>query len=422
MKKDIYFERYAYPKRIIESKIKANTGMIIVIPCHNETQLLESLNSLSLADKPQSMTVEVIVVINHSADATEEIKNQNNETYQEAIEWTKRYNSEALTFHIALEDKLKPKDAGVGLARKIGMDEALFRFSSIGKENGIIVCFDADSKCETNYLTAIENYFSKYPKLNGCSIHFEHPINGDEFEDKVYEGISAYELHLRYYTNALKWTKHPHAFQTIGSSMAVKASAYKKQGGMNKRKAGEDFYFLQKIISLGNFGELHETKVVPSPRTSDRVPFGTGRAIKDWLSGEKNLFLSYHYQGFEDLKVFFEGLEKIYLSGLETNSEKIPNTLISFLESDLEKNLTRIKKESNSFQVFRKKFFDWFNAFKVLKFLHFCRDQYYKNMDLNSKISPWIFKKLKLEVRGDLKDNLVEIRKHDIKNATFSDF
>ena len=61
--------------------------------------------------------------------------------------------------------------------------------------------------------------------------------------------------------------------------MAVRPEAYMKQGGMNRRKAGEDFYFLNKIMSLGGFGECAETTIYPSPRTSKRVPFGTGQAV-----------------------------------------------------------------------------------------------------------------------------------------------
>ena len=75
--------------------------------------------------------------------------------------------------------------------------------------------------------------------------------------------IAAYELHLRYYTHGLRFSNLPYSFQTVGSAMAVRCSAYQKQGGMNKRKAGEDFYFIQKIIALGGYSELNSTTVFP---------------------------------------------------------------------------------------------------------------------------------------------------------------
>lgn len=56
------------------------------------------------------------------------------------------------------------KKAGVGLARKIGMDEAAFRLNSINQD-GVILCFDADSQCQPNYLKEIESHFLNNPKL-----------------------------------------------------------------------------------------------------------------------------------------------------------------------------------------------------------------------------------------------------------------
>jgi hypothetical protein len=44
-----------------------------------------------------------------------------------------------------------------------------------------------------------------------------------------------------------------YAYHTVGSAMAVKAYQYVKVGGMNRRQAGEDFYFIQKLVHSGNF-------------------------------------------------------------------------------------------------------------------------------------------------------------------------
>src|SRR5690606_5551781 len=131
----------------------------------------------------------------------------------------------------------------VGLARKIGMDEALRRLDRAGRLDGVIACFDADCTCDPNYLVEVERFFRENPKAPGCSIYFEHPLSGPA-EPGIYQAVARYELHLRYYIEALRHAGFPHAFHTIGSSMAARASAYLQQGGMNKRQAGEDFYFL----------------------------------------------------------------------------------------------------------------------------------------------------------------------------------
>jgi len=39
---------------------------------------------------------------------------------------------------------------------------------------------------------------------------------------------------------------------------------------------------------------------------SDRVPFGTGNAMKKWLSGEEDLTKAYNFNAFIDLKMFFD--------------------------------------------------------------------------------------------------------------------
>ena len=70
------------------------------------------------------------------------------------------------------------------MARKIGMDEAVRRFERIKKEDGIIVCFDADSECAANYFIEVEKHFNQSGQ-GACSIYFEHPISGQEFSKEI---------------------------------------------------------------------------------------------------------------------------------------------------------------------------------------------------------------------------------------------
>ena len=131
------------------------------------------------------------------------------------------------------------------------MDEALRRFDYVNRPEGIILCLDADFTCDFDYLVEIEKWFSD-PERVACSIYFEHPLESPD-NQRVTEAIILYELHLRYYVQSLRFASFPYAFHTIGSSMAVRSDVYRKQGGMNKRQAGEDFYFLHKVIPLGGF-------------------------------------------------------------------------------------------------------------------------------------------------------------------------
>ncbi len=380
---NFYLNKYGFQPPVITSTPANDLGLIVVIPCFNEPDIQPTLNSLNNC-LPPHQAVEIIIVINSGTHHDHQIKAQNDLTVSQITKW-KNTTDLKFDFHVIEANDLPKKHAGVGLARKIGMDEAVSRFHSIGKD-GIIVCFDADSQCQDNYLRAIEQHFTDHPKTPGCAIRYEHPVEGDEFDQPVYNGIINYELFLRYYNIGLQYAKLPFSYHTVGSSMAIRSSAYQKQGGMNKRKAGEDFYFLHKIIALGNFTALNTTKVIPSPRTSDRVPFGTGKAINDWLNSEQKKYLTYDFRVWEMLKSFVATIPQ--LRTIEVNATDFylnPNhqVFIQFLNlNNFSEGLKEIRKNSTSPESFQKRFFVWFNAFRVLKLVHYIRDEQYPDQPI----------------------------------------
>ena len=128
---------------------------------------------------------------------------------------------------------LNPKVAGAGAARKVGMDYAAHRFCQLDKLNGCIVSLDADCAVHPNYFVSIERAFANVNCL-AATLYFEHEIQGTLDED-IYMAIIEYELHLRYYMQALKYCDFPYAFHTIGSGFAVSLSSYIKSGGMTRK-------------------------------------------------------------------------------------------------------------------------------------------------------------------------------------------
>jgi len=373
---NFYLQRYGFQAPFIQALPNHNLGIIVVIPCFNESHLIDSLMSLYLADSP-ICAVEVIVVINASELATSEIKEQNEQTFLAVNLWLTLHQKTNFEVHLYLNNELPKKHAGVGLARKIGMDEAVYRFEQVNRD-GIIVCFDADSKCDPNYFIEIEKHFEHHPKSPGCSIHFEHPITGNAFSEDVYKGIIGYELHLRYYNQAMNYCGLPYAFHTVGSSMSVRSSAYQKQGGMNKRKAGEDFYFLHKIIELGGFTELKSTRVIPSPRISDRVPFGTGKAVGDWVAKNEEDHYTYAFNSFRIIRAFVDFIPSLYtqpLSLIELESTADQALLMRFFAANkMDEVLKEVRRNSKTQEAFTKRFFKWFDAFQILKLVHYLRD------------------------------------------------
>ncbi len=378
-----YLRKYGIRPALFDTFPSENLGIAVVIPACNEIDIHQSLSSLYNCKRPDC-AVEVIVIVNASESAGAEIVAQNCKTYRACKSW-EAHNDDSFRVFVHMENDMPKKHAGVGLARKMGMDEAVRRFELIGNKNGVIVCFDADSQCEGNYLEEIYAHFRINPDTPGCSIQFKHPTFGGEFSSKNYLGITYYELHLRYYNQALRATGFPHAFHTVGSSMAVRSIAYQKQGGMNRRQAGEDFYFLHKIIGLGNFTELNTTYVIPSPRPSDRVPFGTGKAINDYLKSPNKIYYSYNLNAFKYLKIFFKNIPEFYINtpSLVTLGGVIPYVMIDFLNAYFfDERMEEIKRNSSGFNSFEKRFYRWFNAFMVLKFVHFVRDNAHPNVNV----------------------------------------
>lgn len=345
----------------------------VVIPCYDEPGLLMALESLMQCE-PTNFPVEILVVINDSETDSPEIKAANRDALEKAKRFAATHSTFARNIHIIHATGLPRKDAGVGLARKIGMDEAVRRFLRAGSTRGIIAGFDADCTCSANYLKEIEKAFV-VTRLHGASLYFEHPLGGDAFDSAVYESVRQYEIHLRYYKNALKYTGFPFAYHTVGSSFAITAETYCRQGGMNKRKAGEDFYFLSKVIPLGNYGEINAATVYPSPRPSHRVPFGTGAAVKKMLVNEQLIYKTYPFELFGLLKDFFARTQEMY----ETQNFEFPeNVLGDYCRSHpREINLQEIRDNTSGPESFTKRFFCMFDAFRILKFLNFALENGY---------------------------------------------
>ena len=369
-----YIEKNTLFPQFIYEKPDANTGIIVVIPSYDEPNINLVINSLVEAEKPDC-NVEVIVVVNAPQNAPLCSLETNKKTLND-IENRKQN----VWFRLFALD-IKPAGAiqgwGVGLARKTGMDEALRRFCTINNPFGIIVSLDADCKVEKNYFSAIYNHFYKHKNLNACSIYFEHDVAGNEFSESEYKNILQYELHLRYFLQGLKFSGYPWAYHTVGSAMAVRAKQYALQGGMNRRQAGEDFYFIQKMISGGSYFSLNTTTVHPSSRTSSRVPFGTGAAMAKLCENADSQFMTYNPAAFNDLRALFD------MSGLlydchNNNYNALPESAKLYVDkNEWEQKIAEIRENTANNIAFQKRFFNWFNMFKIVRFLNIAHQQYY---------------------------------------------
>lgn len=377
---DKYFSRVKTYDSLIKQKPAENLQISVVIPVYNEPEVIKTLQSL-LRNSFAGFNAEIIFVINSAINEEEKILLQNKKSKTELkAEFEKNNNSNLKMFILEFSD-LPTKTAGVGLARKIGMDEALRRFNSINSPESIIVSLDADTLVAENYLQAIFNFYSENPKICGANIKFEHPTEGNVFNKDIYKAIIIYETYLHYYVQALRYANFPHSYHTIGSAFCVRANSYAKQGGMVVNKSGEDFYFLHKVIPSCKFGEIKSTTVYPSPRITDRVIFGTGVAIKQIIDNDF-VFKTYKLDAFLLLKDFFEQIDSLFNEKTIDDLE-IDDLLSEFLKQNkIEKKLKEIRANTSNKENFRNRFFSWFNALKVLKFLNFAHIEKFEKSDI----------------------------------------
>jgi hypothetical protein len=372
----------------------------VVIPANNEPNLIRTLQSLFKASQQVDKKLEVIVVLN---------KGINNEPYKapfgpqqfyklRELDIVRNYNG--MRVFTLLLDNLPGKYAGVGLVRRIGMDLASTR---VGRDKPIFA-LDGDCLISENYFLRALDYFSSTLETDLTHFQFVH--------QETTEGRSGcspvvlYELHLRCYKLALAWAGHPHSVYTIGSSFAVRAEAYQMSGGMNRRKAGEDFYFIQKYVERGTYRFLPEVTVYPSGRISERVPFGTGKAIKDLKGGHPQL--TYHWDSYRIVQDFLSGMEEWYRSGLDLT--RLDHRLKEFLKKErIESNWLEALEHSTSFDSFQKRFFKWFNAFRAMKCLHYLRDHGLENRPVLEVVHA-ICEELDIEIDADALKQLRIIR------------
>ncbi|NIQ97363.1 MAG: hypothetical protein GWN87_26700, partial [Desulfuromonadales bacterium] len=260
--------------------------------------------------------------------------------------------------------ELPSKQAGVGLARKIGFDLALAGLDPL--QRSALVALDADTLVDSTYLPAIEKHFAGSDK-GGAVLPFQHRCDGP-FEAR--SAIETYELYLRAYPLGLHLAGSPYAYPTLGSAMACTAEAYVRAGGMNRRPAGEDFYFLQQLAKTAGVAQLYGTVVRPSARLSARTPFGTGPSMHRLTGGDEGVVT------FHDPRIFEILGRWLRLAGCTPKAEAgeilsraghIHPTLAAFLlRADFEAAWSRLKDNGRGV-VNPQRFHDWFDGLKTFR-------------------------------------------------------
>jgi glycosyltransferase involved in cell wall biosynthesis len=164
------------------------------------------------------------------------------------------------------------KRSGAGWARKVLMDA----IDADARDEDILVSMDGDTFYKPGYLEAVCDSLGAHPRATALSAPFYHPLGPVEEQNRA---LLRYELYMRHYFLNLLRIDSPYAFLALGSTISLPVWAYRKVGGISPFKAGEDFYFLQKLAKVGRGLNPSESVVYPAARRAGRGVVGTGPAI-----------------------------------------------------------------------------------------------------------------------------------------------
>ena len=391
-----YLSKYGSGKWKLESSAPNKFNNIIVIPAIQEFEnIFQLLESFLKNDNKHFRETLLVFVINNLATSSDDVKVDNRKSVEllrniisnnSGSELANRIISSGL--NIGLVDaasggfELPEKEGGVGLARKIGMDLSLSFFNYKSSSKNIMICLDADCTIEQNYLTSIVNAFQD-PDIYAAYVNYEHPIPDNE-EDR--RAIICYEIFLRYYVLGLKYANSPFAFPTIGSTMICDYESYVKIGGMNKKKAAEDFYFMEKLAKIVQINKIDSTKIYPASRGSWRVPFGTGQRVNRFSAGTHEEYILYDPKSFDVLKKWlrvFSSTETVTATEYLNKAREINTTLYTFLvQNSFEESWSKILQNSKTDAQIEKQKINWFDGFRTLKLIHFIRNNEFQSINM----------------------------------------
>jgi hypothetical protein len=291
-----------------------------------------------------------------------------------------------------------PNKQGVGLARKVLADVACDFIAKGWVHSPWIYQTDGDALIPADYFTQIKS--EEVNNYSSAIFRFQHnPCAMDD--DNVHLASALYELYLHYYVLGLSFAKSPYAFYTIGSTIACHYEHYCAVRGFPKRKAGEDFYLLNKLAKTGKVRQLTGDPILLQGRKSNRVPFGTGMAIEkiSGLLSQDQKYSVYHPGTFVLLKLWLKCAEDLCVTKdltlfYETFEQGFRSSGEDFSSLDCRQFLQKMHVESLLKRVLSaspdpiqriQHFHNQFDGFQTLKFVHSVRDHFLSPIDVDLK-------------------------------------
>ena len=382
--------------RIISGSLKEIDNVVVIPALAESEHIFKTLASLSKNPRSElSRTLAVCVINNGDADSVPADEFTDNQytlkvlrrlidgdggglpNFQQSVLFDGIRQSGLRVAYIDASSpglEMPGKTAGVGFARKIGLDLALGIFNYEKDCPKLLFSLDADTLVERDYLSAVRDSFEK-EKATTSVIAFAHQ-NADSADEQA--AICCYEIFLRYYVLSLRRAGSHYAFHSIGSTMVCTAGGYATVRGMNKRRAGEDFYFLDKLAKIGGVRGINTTTVHPSSRASRRVPFGTGKRVIRFTEGKESEYSLYDPRSFAVLKEWLEYMSSCRDMDPETilarAGDMHPSLDVFLRVSHFGETWRRLVENSGDRVHLCSHFLRWFDGFKTFKLIRHLTD------------------------------------------------
>ena len=283
-----------------------------------------------------------------------------------------------------------PRRQGVGLARRLGCDLALALWHSGQLREPWLYNTDADATLPATYFTAQHELLTRAPSV--LLYPFRHQPSSDL---EVNLATWAHELRLRHYVAGLEHAGSPYALHTIGSTLAIHAKAYAAVRGFPKRRAGEDFHILAKLLKVAPAERLHTEPIMLASRRSTRTPFGTGSAVEGWLDSSAPKLLLYHPACFSVLAQWLAALndlaehrdERRFQARLGLIQEPARRVVLQYWESiDGPAALRAALLQAPSSLHLKLRLHQHFDALRSLRLIHALRDTLYPSLPWQSAL------------------------------------
>ena len=391
-----YLARHAEPEAGPAAMLDGSWGHALIVPAYGERDsFFPLIGSVPLGPRGDVL---IVAVLNARADSPRAVHEANtavrDRIAKELPDFLTLSESPPIRAHRlpagtllvidrAVEGHFLPDGQGVGLARKIGND-AVLAISAAGRiASPWLHNTDADVLLPRDYFDQIEPID---PAGVGCAVYFyDHRFEEDP---NLAEAARLYEISLRYYVLGLAWAGSPYAYQSMGSCLAIPRDAYAAVRGFPRKNAAEDFYVLDKLAKVGTIARLGGAPLILEGRPSDRVPFGTGRALRDLIGkkrGGLDGFRLEHPLVFAHLAEWLRILGDVARTGggMEDAFARIPRGNPFFRADVLETALRGL----DAFAAVReaaaatrdpdallRRLHTWFDAFRTLKLVHALRD------------------------------------------------